>query len=133
MRDRWKEELAYATHHAKLNQECLRKAVGVSIVDRYGHRLVVARNGPSVPGSVCSNVKGGCGCCHAEVRAVLELTRRYRGGGMTLLCTYSPCTNCANIIIECGMISRVCRETLTEHDTRGEHFLKLAGIEVVEL
>ena len=41
-----------------------------------------------------------------------------------MLCTYSPCTNCANIILQSGIIEGVVYKILTEHDKRGDEFLR---------
>jgi len=45
-------------------------------------------------------------------------------GSKIMFCTYSPCTNCANIILDSGVINGVIYDILTEHDTRGLAFLQ---------
>ena len=43
-----------------------------------------------------------------------------------VFCTYSPCTNCANIILDAGIVQAVFYDTLTKHDQRGVEFLEAA-------
>jgi len=120
---------------AKKNQTCLRKAVGCSITTCIGKRdmtqTIVAYNGSSRKGLPCTNVVGGCGCSHAEPRAVMQALRKSMKHGL-MVCTYSPCTNCANIILDSKIIDVVVYDILTEHDIRGATFLEEA-IDVVTL
>lgn len=126
--DWMKRELVSCRAWAEGNQTCKRKGVGVSLV-RLGttnhspHLILRGKNGPSSKGHECSNVVGNCGCSHAEPRAILNYLRK-RGEpklkpGLILLSTYSPCTNCANIINDSGIIRAVIYDIRTEHDTRG--------------
>jgi deoxycytidylate deaminase len=120
---------------AERNQVCLRKAVGCSAitaqeVEGLMTPLLIYRvhNGPSVPGNKCTNEVGNCGCSHAEPRMVLEALDQNYAENMPLimLCTYSPCTNCANIVIDSGLFKGIIYSILTEHDKRGAQFLKEA-------
>ena len=132
-------ELKKIQDFALKNQTCKRKAVGCSIVRlSIGRRrlptektLVMTHNGPSVPNNECINEVGNCGCSHAEPRAILESLKKDYGKHLVMVCTYSPCTNCANIIIDSGIIDLVVYETLTLHDTRGTTFLLQSGIKVL--
>ncbi len=45
---------------------------------------------------------------------------------LIMVCTYSPCTNCANIIIDSGIVKGIVWDILTEHDKRGAEFLRSA-------
>lgn len=116
---------------AQVRQECLRKAVGCAslLIHNDGHttKTDMVHNGPSREGHVCSNEVGNCGCSHAEPRLVQEILKRGGvQGTLILVCTYSPCTNCANIVIDSGLFSGCVYDILTEHDKRGAEFLKEA-------
>jgi deoxycytidylate deaminase len=50
---------------------------------------------------------------------------------LILLCTYSPCTNCANIINDSAIINGVVYRHLTQHDTLGVDLLVNNGLDVV--
>ena len=108
---------------AEKNQVCKRKAVGCAILEiNFKEQLIthfMAINGPSGPKNKCSNIKGACGCSHAEPRAIMKyLKRRAKNGGdkkVILLTTYSACVNCSNIIIDSGIIDVVAYEILAEH------------------
>lgn len=123
---------------AEEHRTCLRKSVGCGIyfvnpnvAIKQVQALTTTHNGPSRLTHVCTNVTGGCGCSHAEPRAILEAYRKgWMPGGwdvrsmkLVMVCTYSPCTNCANIINESGIIHAVCYDILTDHDKRGASLL----------
>lgn len=136
-----------AQGRAEQNQTCKRKAVGCAVVEiglrpvwtakKYPPRLyvkplIMAVNGP-LSGHECSNVVGGCGCVHAEQRAVIDLVFARANvpcpgflepRHTILLCKYSPCTHCANLIVACQEITDVVYDVLTEHDTRGIDILR---------
>lgn len=122
------------------NQECLRKGVGCMLATREGDGFTMrflAQNGP-VNGAKCSNEVGNCGCMHAEIRVVVEMLLQYWGDetecsinafNWAMICTYSPCTQCANFIVEFApWIKTVYFEILTDHDVRGRNRLQDAGI-----
>jgi len=124
---------------AEQNQTCKRKAVGCRLVSFEDEMMIdskVVYNGPSF-NNVCSNEKGNCGCSHAEPRAIMQHLKGFARTEMVLnekvwmVCTYSPCTNCANIIVDSGIVQGVFRDILTEHDVRGEKILLDAGIKVI--
>jgi deoxycytidylate deaminase len=111
--------------------ECLRKSVEVQLLDYEGTTLIVSGNGPSTSVQ-CTGVTGGCGCVHAEVRVILAALRcGYRSRRLILVSNYSPCTGCANLIVESGLVNRVFYDILTEHDVRGVEILRASGIRVV--
>ena len=127
MKDEILEHLIELKLWAENNQTCLRKAVGCKVVlFERGNVLSmgIAHNGPSVVGAVCSNEVGNCGCSHAEPRVIQQLYRFSDTRKFWMLCTYSPCTNCANIIIDSGLIVGVIYEILTDHDKRGAKLLR---------
>ncbi len=119
------------------DQSCLRKGVGCMLAtqneDDYYTMRSLSQNGP-VNNSKCSNEVGNCGCMHAEIRAVMDIWLDRANPDMVLgtwvmVCTYSPCTNCANFIVEYGpWIKAVYFQILTEHDVRGRDRLQDAGI-----
>jgi deoxycytidylate deaminase len=122
---------------AERNQKCKRKAVGCAALTFTGQYDVppelrpmivqMAHNGPSREGHECTNEVGNCGCSHSEPRLVRNVLQEYVPEmPLILLCTYSPCTNCANIIIDSKQFCGVIYHILTEHDTRGEKFLREA-------
>lgn len=127
-------EFKIITDYALENQTCKRKAVGCSIIEANNkeetlERVIITHNGPSGLNNKCSNVVGNCGCSHAEPRAILKylklLGKKYKDNVWSIMiCTYSPCTNCANIIVDSNIITAVVYKILTEHDIRGAEILK---------
>lgn len=83
-------------------------------------------NGPSLSHE-CTNEIGNCGCAHAEQLAIIKALR-CRWKNLILLSTYSPCTNCANMIIASKIIQEVWWGILTEHDIRGHELLLKNGV-----
>lgn len=116
---------------AELNRTCKRKAVAARIVSPQpsGFWLTLARehNGPAKRRTLdgCSGEKGNCGCCHAEPRAILTaLTAFGQQRKGIMLCSYSPCTACANTILSVDFIVAVVYDIATEHDLRGIDLLR---------
>lgn len=133
------DELKKIQNFALKNQTCKRKAVGCSIVRLSigwqkaptEETLIMTHNGPSVPNNQCTNEVGNCGCSHAEPRAILKSLKKDYGKHLTMVCTYSPCTNCANIIIDSGIIDLVVYKVLTQHDIRGQTFLLQSEVKIL--
>lgn len=108
---------------AEKHQVCKRKAVGCAILDiDLKEQLIThftAINGPSGPNNICSGIKGACGCSHAEPRAIMKYLKYAKRNGQRgktiLLSTFSACVNCANIIIDSGIIDSVGYQILAEH------------------
>ena len=125
-----KELLELAKREGKT--ECKRKLVSAIVLDHDAAHFFW--NGPNLAGE-CSNVVGGCGCLHAEQRAIYSMLTTYkiRLGKMQMVVQYSPCTNCANAIILSQLFDTVYFETLTEHDPRGLEILKKNGVKVCSL
>ncbi len=115
---------------AERNQVCLRKAVGCAAIVADGEELLpiaMRHNGPSRKEHKCTNETGNCGCSHSEPRVVIDACNTWcEDEKLILVCTYSPCTTCANIVIDSGLFGGVIYEILTEHDKRGEKFLREA-------
>ena len=124
-------EIRISKQLAEQKTECLRKGVGCSLVSLKIDRIkVIVRdyNGPSRRGHKCTNVVGGCGCSHSEPRVLMKALKEghlglYRKKAI-MVCTYSPCTNCANVIIDSGVVGGIVWSILTEHDKRGAEFLR---------
>jgi deoxycytidylate deaminase len=113
-----------------VEHSCKRKTVrcGIYVFDS---RIVWAHNGSSI--NECTNEVGNCGCAHAEPKAILKYIRLLGLQDAYMICEYSPCTHCANFIIESKTIEAVYYDILTEHDTRGAELLQKAGIECSSL
>ncbi len=138
--DRLLTEFAFLEATSEANRTCKRKAVGCSCIEPYSDggtgRLFLAINGPTERHGKdwCNGIKGACGCPHAEPKLMLKLehaTNSFSLRKSIIVCTYSPCTNCANVILssEHVKISRLAFKHLTEHDQRGLEILKAAGFE----
>jgi deoxycytidylate deaminase len=110
---------------------CKRKGVGATIIEITGFNhpkinfvTYSAINGHSGDGTgnVCQNIVGGCGCAHSEPRVIMEylkfrgIIKQERSDIRTiLLSTYSACVNCANIIVDSGIIDAVAYEIHAEY------------------
>lgn len=116
---------------------CMRRAT-VCILAEGEQYVMWWGNGP-VGGHVCSGVKGGCGCAHAEQKALPWMLARLRdlGGPLRLLSWLGPCTGCANLIIAAqgqGLdVKQFAYVDELEHDQLGKRLLRNAGIDVVRL
>jgi deoxycytidylate deaminase len=130
------ESLHHITHDAEIHTKCKRKGVGCQLVtiSRQGYcALNSVYNGPSRDNFICTNQVGNCGCMHSEPKAIIDALRRGFGGvHFIMLCTYSPCTNCANIILNSGIVKGIVYSVLTEHDKRGDELLR-KSIDVLTL
>lgn len=78
----------------------------------------------------CSGERGNCGCVHSEVKASIRIAeeRRWFDQGAMMVCSYSPCTGCANAIVLTKVVQIVVWRILTEHDKRGADILRKADI-----
>jgi len=122
------QECEIVTSLAESKTRCKRKGVGCQLT-RFHERGMLALpavyNGPAHEDLKCTGEIGNCGCMHSEPQAIIDcLKRPYNNYKFILLCTYSPCTNCANIIINSGIVEGVVYDILTEHDKRGDEILR---------
>jgi len=128
------DDLNAITRHAEKRTACKRKGVGCRLINLYSSGMasqVMAFNGPSLEKFECTNEVGNCGCMHSEPKAIIEgLKKGFKKKEFIMLCTYSPCTNCANIIISSGIVKGIIYTILTEHDKRGDALLR-GSIDVV--
>ena len=108
---------------------CNRAQVACVIVDTRFHIMGTGYNGqPSYLDNFCNAEEGGCGCIHAEANALMQM--RTDGHGIhTLFCTYSPCVQCAGLIINKTVIAEVIFKK-KYRNTRGIELLKRANIKV---
>jgi dCMP deaminase len=67
---------------------------------------------------------------HAESNALMKLARSTNSSeGATIYCTYSPCFDCAKLIVQSGVKRFVYNETY--RNIEGLNLLKEAGVEIV--
>ena len=67
---------------------------------------------------------------HAESNALMKLARSTNSSeGATIYCTYSPCFDCAKLIVQSGVKRFVYKETY--RNIEGLNLLKKAGVEIV--
>ena len=135
------EYLIAGSEFAEENSQCKRKGVTCqvfAVVQNSEGPIIRWRsshyNGPIKDDqSLCSNEVGNCGCVHAEERAALWLMQRRMITDALVAVNYSPCTRCANLLIETGKVRFVVYRTLTEHDPRGWNHLIAAGIAPLQI
>lgn len=76
----------------------------------------IGYNGPmrGLPNNSCKNVKGYCGCAHAEGNAIAKL----KGSKPSIIvCTLSPCVYCANMIANAGtIVGCICCEAYRDYE-----------------
>jgi len=91
-------------------------------------------NGPS-KGIECSGVVGGCGCVHAESKAAIRIAEESElfDHGILVVCSYSPCTPCAHVLVLTRRVRVVVWDILTLHDKRGADVLRAAGVYTEEM
>ncbi|MDO8610859.1 MAG: cytidine/deoxycytidylate deaminase family protein [bacterium] len=142
----WDEYFMELVHIIKKRSNCLRPHYGSLIVR--DHRIVTTGyNG--TPHGIKNCDEGGCDrcsrrekgeiqtheyqesciCVHSEQNAIIQAA--YLGvstNGATMYSTISPCSSCAKLIINAGIIEYVY--DVAHHDIEGINLLKTAGIEV---
>ena len=66
--------------------------------------LAIGYNGGPTPmnNNSCRNLKGDCGCLHAEQNAIAMVDGTIRNKVMFV--TMEPCESCANLIIQAGIM-----------------------------
>jgi len=119
-------------HHSR-EQKCKRKTVVATTFKFTQHdqvlNLATAANGPA-DGFACKNVVGNCGCSHAEPLCLIRTAKLFpkydnvSRRKSLMVSTYSPCSACAGLIINSGLIDGYVYVHLTEHDTTGRDLLQ---------
>ncbi|MCS6956613.1 MAG: dCMP deaminase family protein [Patescibacteria group bacterium] len=142
----WDKYFIMIAEVVRRRADCLRRQVGSVIVKDY-RILSTGYNG--TPRGIKNCTQGGCSrcllrhqgklksqekeesciCLHAEQNAIIQAS--YLGvstKGATLYCTANPCSSCAKMIINAGIIRIVC--CLNHHDKEGIKLLEKAKIKV---
>jgi dCMP deaminase len=142
----WDEYFMKITEVVKSRADCLRRKVGAIIVKDY-RILATGYNG--TPHGIKNCTEGGCLrclkrtkgeidwyeyeesciCIHAEQNAIIQAA--YLGvstKGATLYSTTNPCSTCAKMLINAGIVRVVCK--MEHHDKEGINLLKKAKVKV---
>jgi dCMP deaminase len=147
-RPSWDEYFMRLATVVKSRADCTRRQVGSIIVKDF--RIIsTGYNGTPHKIKNCSEggclrclrrdkgeIKGfeyeeSCVCIHAEQNAIIQAA--YQGSstkGATLYSTANPCSSCAKMLINAGIVKVVCK--IEHHDKAGIELLKKAGI-IVEI
>lgn len=142
----WDEYFMEMSRVIKSRADCTRRQVGCVIVKDF-RIITTGYNG--TPHGIKNCSEGGCKrcamrdagklksweyeescvCIHAEQNAIIQAA--YQGTstkGATLYSTTNPCSSCAKMLINAGIIRVVCR--IEHHDKKGIELLKQAKIKV---
>lgn len=126
--------------------DCTRRRVGALIVKDF---RIISTGYNGTPHNIKNCSEGGCErckkrdegkinwyeyeesciCIHAEQNAIIQAA--YLGTstkGSTMYSTTSPCSSCAKLIINAGIIRYVFKEQ--HHDKEGVNLLRKAGIQI---
>jgi len=145
-RPSWDEYFMMLAEVVKKRGNCTRRKVGTIVVK--DHRIIsTGYNG--TPHGIKNCCDGGCirckkrdngeidwfeyeescVCIHAEQNAIIQAA--YLGAstkGATIYATANPCSSCAKMLINAGIVRVVCRKQ--HHDAGGISLLKEAKIKV---
>ena len=145
-RPSWDEYFMMMADVVKSRADCTRRRVG-SLIVRDFRIISTGYNGTPHKIKNCSEggclrcrkrdkgeIKGyeyeeSCVCIHAEQNAIIQAA--YHGSstrGATLYSTANPCSSCAKILANAGIIRVVCK--MEHHDLGGINLLKKAGIKI---
>ncbi len=139
----WDEYFLQITRDVMRRSTCLRRPVGAVLV-RDRHILATGYNGAPSGLPHCSevgcireqnNVPAGerhelCRGLHAEMNAIIQAAYHgIRAKGSTLYATTHPCSLCAKMLINVGVVKVVVQDDYP--DDLSKRLLKEAGIEVV--
>jgi len=142
----WDDYFMKIAKVVKSRADCLRRQVGAVVVKDY---RIVATGYNGTPHGIENCSSGGCQrcllrtkgkidwyeyeesciCIHAEQNAIIQAA--YLGvstKGATMYITANPCSTCAKMIINAGIIRVVCFKN--HHDEKGLKLLKQAKVEV---
>ncbi len=147
-RPTWDEYFMLMVEVVKKRADCTRRQVG-SLIVRDFRIISTGYNGTPHKIKNCSEggclrcqrrdkgeIKGyeyeeSCICIHAEQNAIIQAALHGSSTrGATLYTTTNPCSSCAKIIANAGIIRVICR--MEHHDIAGIKLLKKAGI-IVEI
>lgn len=122
---------AFADSLADLST-CKRAKVGAIVFDSgFTQVLAIGYNGPPTmrENDSCSGEAGQCGCVHAEANALLKVRQRDLLG-LWMYSTTFPCSHCAGLIANSGLITKLFYRDVYRDD-KGAESLRAAGIEMV--
>jgi dCMP deaminase len=142
----WDEYFMEIAKVVKSRADCLRRQVGAVIVKDF---RIVSTGYNGTPYGIKNCTEGGCRrcllrhqgklesgekeesciCLHAEQNAIIQAA--YLGvstKGATIYITANPCSTCAKMIINSGIIRVVCYKN--HHDKVGIKLLKKAKVEI---
>lgn len=116
---------------AEASTTCRRRGTMARAVIIEGEEIVLLPGAAFTNGCAhCLAFPGGCGCPHAEQKLIVALLRHERYSlrkDLCLLTSLEPCEQCANLIVECGLFTRVAWLFLYR-DGRGRDILRRANI-----
>jgi dCMP deaminase len=142
----WDEYFMNLASVVRSRADCLRRQVGAIIVKDL---RIMATGYNGTPHNIADCSQGGCircekrhsgelksgqneescVCIHAEQNVIIQAA--YLGlstKGSTLFSTTNPCSSCAKMLINAGIIRVVCK--MEHHDEEGIALLKKAGVQV---
>ena len=146
MRPDWDEYFMAIAHAVKARSNCSSPAKGAILVR---NKQIVSTGYNGTPRNVkncfeggcqrCADVKSGklksgesldkCACSHAEENAIVQAALHgISTEGAIMYTTYRPCTTCAKMIINAGIV-RVVSEEDYPHEL-GVELMKEAGIKL---
>ncbi len=140
----WDKYFMKMAEVVRLRADCLRRQVGAVLVKDF---RIIATGYNGTPYGIKNCSDGGCQrcllrhqgklesgekeesciCLHAEQNAIIQAA--YLGvstKGATLYSTTNPCSTCAKMLINAGVVRIVCR--MEHHDKEGINLLKKAKI-----
>jgi len=145
-RPNWDEYFMSIAHAVKTRSNCSSPAKGAILVR---DKQIISTGYNGTPKNVkncfeggcqrCADVKEGkiksgeqldkCACSHAEENAIVQAALHgIRTEGATMYTTFRPCTTCAKMIINAGIL-RVVSEEEYPHDL-GVELMKEAGVKL---
>ena len=124
----WKRILESGEDRAKTSS-CVRKGVCASIYHITSQKILFTCINGSIPfedkdSLLCTGEIGNCGCVHAEMIASSWLLSNPRIDNVVLVCSFSPCKTCANMILISDRILSVVYLHETENYKDGKDILR---------
>lgn len=142
----WDEYFMSLSEVVRSRADCLRRRVGAIIVKDL---RIMATGYNGTPHNIPDCSEGGCVrckkrhsgelesgqdeescvCIHAEQNVIIQAA--YLGlstKGSTLFSTTNPCSSCAKMLINAGIVRVVCK--MEHHDKEGIELLKKAGVKI---
>lgn len=142
----WDEYFMNLADVVRSRADCLRRRVGAVVVKDL---RIMATGYNGTPHNITDCSQGGCLrcqkrhsgelksgeneesciCIHAEQNAIIQAA--YLGistRGATLYSTANPCSSCAKMIVNAGIVRLICK--MDHHDLEGIELLKKANIQV---